>query len=501
MFSQTDSFTCWDLYIRLCIEEATKVFWKTDRSFASMIKDGRGGVAIIFALALLPVILLAGGAVDYALALRDKSAIQQALDASLLAAAKNGRQVTSYLQNLLNSNLKAQRISVSNATLTTATSSDGSQIYHSDASFAVSTSFLKIVGLQTITVGAHAEVTLSNQTASQTGAPPEIALVLDVSSSMIEQGRFVPMQAAVKSFIDAVSDPATGLKQWKISMTPFSSRINFGIERSDLRTAWNGNPATPIRWTDPTATYSAPTYSKITWVDGKNFAMYNGKNYYWMGCVEPRLDFAVQTSGSTATAIGEASPSTMLFVPMDDNPQSGKSFCPPPITPLSTDASDLKARAAALTSEGSTRLDAGMLGGWYTLSPEWSSAWAAPATPAAYGAARKYVVFMTDGRMNTQNDPTAKSYDWVCEASSTCDTYANDALVSTCSAMKAKGISIFTIAYDQDADVTYIKSCASGDDHFYTASSTASGDTAIKSVYAKIASIIVGASRPLRLSK
>lgn len=78
---------------------------------------------------------------------------------------------------------------------------------------------------------------------------------------------------------------------------------------------------TPTRWTDPTSIYSPSSYSKITWTDGMNFAMYNGKNYYWMGCVEPRLDFAVHTDDSTTTALGDAAPSTSLFVPMDDNPQ------------------------------------------------------------------------------------------------------------------------------------------------------------------------------------
>lgn len=116
--------------------------------------------------------------------------------------------------------------------------------------------------------------------------------------------------------------------------------------------------------------------------------MYNGKNYYWMGCVEPRLDFAVHTGDSTTTALADAAPSTSLFVPMDDNPQSGKSFCPPPITPLSSNANTLKSNVAALTSEGSTRLDAGMLGGWYTLSPNWASTWLSSSAPAAYTAAR-----------------------------------------------------------------------------------------------------------------
>jgi Flp pilus assembly protein TadG len=462
-----------------------------------LLLDTRGNIAVFFGLAVIPVVMIAGGGVDYARVTGVKSALQQSLDAGVLAAASGAQTSSAYLQNLVNANLASRKAGSVSATLTTATASSGAATYKGDASAAVSTSFLKIFGVTTVTVRAHSEAAAPGSGVTTT----EIALVLDVSSSMIEQSRFVPMQDAVNNFIDLLSNSTTGLKNWRMSIVPFSSRVNFGVDRSDLRTAWNGNPVTPTRWTDPYSTYSSSSYSKIAWTDGVNFAMYNGKNYYWMGCVEPRLDFAVHTGGSTTTALGESAPSSALFVPMDDNAQSGKSFCPPPITPLTSSASSLKANVTALTSEGSTRLDAGMIAGWYTLSPNWASSWPSASAPAAYGSARKYVVFMTDGQMNTQDDPTAKAYDWVCEASSTCDAYAYSSMTSVCDAMKAKGVTIFTVSYDPDADSTYIKACASSADNFYTASSTATGDAAVKSVYAKIAASIVGASGVLRLAK
>jgi Flp pilus assembly protein TadG len=466
-------------------------------ALSRLLRDRRGNVAVVFGLVSIPFVILAGGTVDYTRATSIKSAVQQALDAGVLAAARNSQTSSSYLQNAVNANLSARGISVASATLSTATS-NGALVYKGDAAFAVTTSFLKIVGLQTITVHAHAEATAATQAAT---TPTEIALVLDVSSSMIEKGRFTPMQDAVTNFIDLVSNSTTGLSNWKMSIAPFSSRISFGVDHSDWRTTWNDNLATPTRWTNPSSVYGS-SYSKIMWTDGVNFTMYNGTNYYWMGCVEPRIDFAIHTGASTANALTDAAPTTSLFVPMDDNSQSGKSFCPPPITPLTNSASSLKSNVTALTSEGSTRLDAGMLGGWYTISPNWATAWGGSSAPAAYSAARKFVVFMTDGQMNTQDDPTSSHYDWICEATSTCDAYANNALLSVCDAMKAAGVTIFTIAYDGDADTSYIKSCASSTDYFYVASSTASGATAIKSVYAAIVSQIVsGGSSSLRLTK
>src|SRR5687768_15932598 len=51
-------------------------------------KDRRGGVAPMFALAIIPVIGMVGAAVDYSRANSVKAAIQSALDATTLGMAK-----------------------------------------------------------------------------------------------------------------------------------------------------------------------------------------------------------------------------------------------------------------------------------------------------------------------------------------------------------------------------------------------------------------------------
>jgi hypothetical protein len=315
-------------------------------------------------------------------------------------------------------------------------------------------------------------------------------LVLDVSSSMIEEGRFQPMKDAVSAFVSKLS--SDGESNWKVSIGPFSSRINFGLKHIDFLRGWNGYPAKPDRWIHPYNYYNRSSYSKITWIDGTTYAMYNGKNYYWMGCPEPRIDFAIHTHRSTADALSEEAPPYNLFIPMDDNPQSGQSFCPPPIVPLTSNESTLSSATSALTSQGSTRLDVGMLAGWYTLSPEWNNSWKSGTTAAAYGSTtRKIVVFMTDGRMNTQDDRGGKHFDWICEASRNCDAYANTALTSVCTAMKTDGVVIYSVAYDPDADQQYIKSCASGPDHFYQAVSSGGGEKNIVDIYSIIAKAIM----------
>jgi len=133
--------------------------------------DRRGNVAVIFGLSLVPMVLTAGGAADYALAIQKKSAIQRAMDSGVLAAAINGKQTSDYLQNIVNANLRGEKITVSNAAIATATAADGSVIYKGDASFAVRTNFLRGFGFPSINVSAHAEAALPAQIVTVTFTP------------------------------------------------------------------------------------------------------------------------------------------------------------------------------------------------------------------------------------------------------------------------------------------------------------------------------------------
>ncbi|MEZ5872741.1 MAG: pilus assembly protein TadG-related protein [Nitratireductor sp.] len=59
----------------------------------SFVADRRGNFAIIFGLSLVPVIGLAGAAVDYSRILRAESKLQSASDAAALAAASSGSDI------------------------------------------------------------------------------------------------------------------------------------------------------------------------------------------------------------------------------------------------------------------------------------------------------------------------------------------------------------------------------------------------------------------------
>lgn len=461
-------------------------------------RDRQGVVVVAFAIMLVPLLTAVGVSVDYAYAGRVQRQLQDVSDGAVLAAARV------YMKTGSEDGLRAavETFMAANDGKTVApTLVDDPSVDGAGAEICITledsapTAFLGIVSIDTVDVGAQScAIIATNQNV-------EISLVLDVSSSMIENNRFDPMVKAVDEFLKVFQSDQTLNKRTKIAIVPFSSRVSIGMTRTSWLTAPTGASAVPDRWTNPTAHYSS-SFKKILWVDGQTPTMYNGKNYYWMGCIEPRSDVEIHTTGKLGThGLTDSPPATAPFWAMDHNAESSKSFCPPPIVSLSSDFAALRTAVAALTSQGSTRLDAGMTAGWYTLSPKWRGVFADATAPLDYGSkVQKIVVFMTDGQMNVQHGSSSGKLDWLCEfnKTSSCNSVANTHLQTVCTAMKSAGILVFTVSYDGDADLENMRTCATSAAHQYTASKTLTATDYIGTIYTEIAESI--RSEMLRLS-
>src|ERR1044072_9639301 len=84
--------------------------WSALRQSCLRLKrDREGSVAATFALAVIPVIGLVGAAVDYSTASNARTNLQAALDAALIAGAKDGSATwTTAALNAVNANLKTE---------------------------------------------------------------------------------------------------------------------------------------------------------------------------------------------------------------------------------------------------------------------------------------------------------------------------------------------------------------------------------------------------------
>jgi Flp pilus assembly protein TadG len=122
--------------------------------------DRRGSVGMIFGGALVPVVVLAGAAIDYGQAVRARSALQSATDAaalagaSLLAASAERRQELAI--SVFNANLPAS-LQGQGVTPTVESSLEHVRV---TASYDQPMAFMKLVNINSLSVGANANVTI-----------------------------------------------------------------------------------------------------------------------------------------------------------------------------------------------------------------------------------------------------------------------------------------------------------------------------------------------------
>jgi hypothetical protein len=122
-----------------------------------------GNLAVIFGLALVPVITGMGVAVDYSRANAAKEVAQAALDSALLAGAKDGSTTwTTIAANVFTSNFGSKSVSVP----TPAFSKEENSLYVGSVTASVPTSLLGIVGINSVGVTATGKATAAEADSS-----------------------------------------------------------------------------------------------------------------------------------------------------------------------------------------------------------------------------------------------------------------------------------------------------------------------------------------------
>jgi Flp pilus assembly protein TadG len=231
-----------------------------------------GNIAVIFAIALLPILTFIGCAIDYSRASKARSAMQSALDSAVLMISKdlaNGTiqvadiptKAQDYFNALYNAKGREAVVVTFNATYTVANASTGSQVKLT-SSGQIKTDFMKVVNFPTMEFGTSSTATWGN-------TRMRVAMVLDNTGSMNDAGKMGAMQKAAKNMIDQLSafDKTTG--DVYISIVPFTKDVNVGKSNVDASwinwTEWEAEPPVLTLNSYPiSVTYQGVTY---TWAD------------------------------------------------------------------------------------------------------------------------------------------------------------------------------------------------------------------------------------------
>ncbi len=205
--------------------------WTKFRSALRAFRIARGGnVAIIFAFATLPIIAGVGFAVDYSHANAVKVAMQQALDSTALMLSKEA--ATDSSDQLKTNALKYfmalfTRPEATNVTVNAnyTTSSGTAVVINGSAD--VPTALLGIIGYNTITV-------TSSSTATWGSNLLRVALVLDNTGSMSDDGKMPALQTATKSLLTQLQNAASTNGDVYVSIVPFVKDVNLGAAQLEF---------------------------------------------------------------------------------------------------------------------------------------------------------------------------------------------------------------------------------------------------------------------------
>jgi hypothetical protein len=332
------------------VEEARPIF----RTFA---RDRRGSISILFAVALVPLLVVSGAAIEYSRSTRVQTDLQSAVDGAALAAGRNAldegrRDLTRLAREVFDAAFRPDGgIAVTRFKVTQ--SSDRIAV---EAAATLPTIFGGFLGRRIVDLDARAEVPLGTMAM-------EIALVLDNTGSMSRLGKMDALKEAAKNLIDAIQG-ASGSANSSFALVPFNTQVNVGT----------GNSTAPwLRYTPPGGPEPKLDVTSATWT----------------GCVVDRDQ--PQDVRDTLPSTGR--PETLY--PAAKCQYAGLL----PIIPLSRDFAEMKSAVDAMTPTGNTNTGIGLAWGLAALTP---GAPLSGIARAPNSRLQKIIVFLTDG-INTEN--------------------------------------------------------------------------------------------------
>ena len=494
------------------------------RAVRLFVRSETGMTLPLLALSLTAMTGFVGTAIDVARLQMVQSKLQFSLDAAGLAAgstvstASLNSETSKYLITNFNGYMGAQ-ISASSVT-----ADDSNTVFTLAATATMPTTFMKVLGIDDVSLSASAQI-------SRAVTGVELVLVLDNTGSMasssgtIGVSKLAALKSAATTLVNSLfgsSSVSTNGKLW-VGVVPFSQSVNVGSSRTAWTdssydydgtavadwgpTSWAGcvdarkngkdvtdeppSQGTPSSlfgqyyWTSDnlntngvsnsgTNKWKLPTYSKC---------VYSSKYCTWSGCA---------TTCSTVTNCGSnyvtcAATGNYTYVSGLSTTTKGPNlYCPQEVTPLTNDSSIVLSAIDSMKAVGDTLVNQGLVWGWNMLSPRWRGLWGgtmdANGLPLDYSTPgmSKAVVLLSDGT-NTIDNSAHGGY-WFLgsglvgtTSSSGAVTVLNNRTLSVCTAMKAQGVYIYTIALGTGLSTSAkntLKNCATAVNYYFESPST-----------------------------
>ncbi len=294
---------------------------KSLRRFASS-RDGN--IAVIFALASLPILAFAGAAIDYGSATRLQSKLQAATDATVLTLCQSPSTASTAQLQIQAQTMVAGYVGSTGLTVDPLTVTSNPRKIVLTTHLASQVLFGQLTKVMTLTPLATA------QCATPMPRTFEIALVLDTTGSMNSSGgsttKMQAAQQAAANFIDYVHSNPAFTTDTRISIVPFAAAV--AVDPTTYRNAWwlDLTAKSSYHWNNVTGAAAAGFANRLAIFDSLKTT---NSGWGWAGCLETLpYPLNVQDGKPGATvqngtigAVGSDSYYVPMFAP--DEPGNG----------------------------------------------------------------------------------------------------------------------------------------------------------------------------------
>jgi Flp pilus assembly protein TadG len=458
----------------------------------TITKDQSGAAMVITGLTMFSIFSVVGAAIDFTRAYQLQSRMSYALDAAGLAAATvvNTEDAHTEAKKYYFANIEKTMYSANVTDPAIALAQNNTVLtLSSDAS--MPTSFLKLIGIDTLEVSAVSEIT-------RAAKGMELIMVLDVTGSMDSGNKIGALRDASQLMINNLFGSDTESDTLWVGIVPYTTPVNIGD-----KTSWLKNY-------DPAALYPAGYPSNKDKWRGCVMARSGGEDvtdnvpdptkpntmfeaYYWPDDDSQNNDWI---NGSTFTVKDAQS---------DKNGSRGPNTgCPDiEVMPMTNQKQAIITKLQSLKAwyRGGTMSNEGIAWGWRMISPKWKGYWnhghADLPLPYNHDLMEKVVILLTDGENKfyndvNDNDVTKSDFTaWNKIQSNVINVNPvqkdpegrrklNDKTLETCTKMKEQGVIIYTITFQLNGTNTastearqMFQACASKPEYYFNSPSNA----------------------------
>ncbi len=389
----------------------THIFWRTlRRGLDAIARDKRGGVAVFLATAIVPLVGFLGLAVDTTRGYLVKSRLSQALDAAGLAG---GRVIFSAsrdadIQMYFSANFPANYMGATITGPFLVPAGTNNEKLTLTASAVIGTTFLRVLGIETMTVNSEVEVTREQQLL-------DVVLAIDVSGSMGSsagggQTRIQAARSAANTLVGILFGDAASSTLLNIGLVPWNSKVNVTRNGTTFNSALTTFQTVPT-FKNP---LTGVSQTRLYYANNSPVPLLSAPPSGWRGCVYDRYKNDANTTNDgdiVEAALLDPTGDWMGWEPIGaegEPTSSGSTRCSSApsgqecsacftrgITSLQNTKTGITNAINQLTTpDGNTNVPAGLAWAWRVLTPAapWTEANPTPPSPR-----QQAIVLLTDG--------------------------------------------------------------------------------------------------------